>query len=462
MAGPVVAEPGMLTKSIAEFVGTYLLVFTVGCNVLGNAGVWAAVSIACVLMVSIYALGGISGANFNPAVSWALGVTKAMGGPGMRWKDVAIYTLVQISAGMFAALSYTAIFKKSFDLAPAKGFGPFQIGLCEFFYTFMLVFVVLNTAVASKNSVDKTQFYGLAIGFVIIAGAYGAGAVTGGCFNPAVTLAIDATGIEGIGRWSGIYIFFQIIGATLAAALFEVVHPEDFGKAKNYTSICVSEFVGTFMLVLTVGFNVLGQSKAAAFSIAASLMCMIYALGDVSGAHFNPAVTVAILVSKRSEDLTGKEVVRYITAQIGGAICAAYTYKMIFSGKDVPLGPVGDAKWQQAAVAEFVFTFLLSYIVLAVAVSERTKSTQMFGLAIGSCVTIGGFAVGGISGASLNPAVSWGLASTRFFEGAIGTAAAYTAVELLGGVAAGAVFKVTHDVDNFQDMVMKNSRVPFA
>merc|ERR1712113_1200689 len=68
----------------------------------------------------------------------------------------------------------------------------------------------------------------------------------------------------------------------------------------SFSSKLVSEFLGTFMLVLTVGLNVIGGSKAPVFSIAASLMCMIYALGSVSGAHFNPAVTVAIATRAQS------------------------------------------------------------------------------------------------------------------------------------------------------------------
>merc|ERR1719401_2664561 len=290
------ATPGLPAKLLAEFVGTFLLIFTVGCNVLSSSAVWAGTSIACVLMVAIYALGGISGANFNPAVSVCLGVSKAMGGPGLEWKDVGMYCGVQIAAGIFAALAYSALYWDSFNLAPANGFGFFSAGLCEILYTFMLCFVVLNVAVAKNNT--PNQFYGLAIGFVIVAGAYGAGAVSGGCFNPAVALGIDASSFHDGVYWSLIYIPCELLGAAMAAGLFAVVRPEEFGGEKNLGSELTSEFLGTFILVLTVGLNVSAGTSAAAFSIAASLMCMIYALGDVSGAHFNPAVTLAIKVSQ--------------------------------------------------------------------------------------------------------------------------------------------------------------------
>jgi len=432
----------MSQRCIAEFVGTFLLVFTVGCNVLGKTPVWAGVSIACVLMVSIYACGKISGGNFNPAVSVALGLSKAMGGPGMPWREVGIYCAVQILAGIVASFSYAILFWNAFNLAPSKGFGGLAAGLCEFLYTFMLCFVVLNVA-ASKDA-DGKQFYGLAIGFVIIAGAYGAGAVSGGCFNPAVAIGID-TSSAGLGfGWCIAYTLFELLGAVAAAFAFKVVRPEDFGKTKTSTTELVSEFLGTFMLVLTVGLNVLGNSPAGAFSIAASLTSMIYALGDVSGAHFNPAVTLAILASKMG-DLTPKKAAFYMLAQIAGGIAAAFTYALIYSGHTFALGPQPGYKWGQVAVAEIIFTFVLCYVVLCVAVSPKTKSENMFGLAIGSCVTVGGFAIGSISGGSLNPAVSFGIASSQIMNGGMFyKALIYTAFEFIGAGAAAGIAMVTH------------------
>ena len=96
-------ESQMGAKLLGEFVGTFLLIFTVGCNVLAGNAVWAGVSIACVLMVSIYALGGISGANFNPAVSVCLAITHMMGGPGdMDTKTAGLYIVTQMVAGLCA------------------------------------------------------------------------------------------------------------------------------------------------------------------------------------------------------------------------------------------------------------------------------------------------------------------------------------------------------------------------
>merc|ERR1719263_1725351 len=90
----------------------------------------------------------------------------------------------------------------------------------------------------------------------------------------------------------------------------------------------LSEFLGTYFLVLTVGLNVLGSSPAPALSIAASLMVMIYALASSSGAHFNPAVTVALTLA----------------------------------GKAVPLQPGAGHSWSDAAFAEIMYTFVLCFV----------------------------------------------------------------------------------------------------
>jgi len=352
-------------------------------------------------------------------------------------------------------LTYLALFQNSFNLQPAVGFGILSAGACEFYYTFMLVFVVLNTAVAKK--VKPNEYYGLAIGFVVVAGAYGAGSVSGGCFNPAVAFGIDVSSAYlGLG-WFLIYWVFEFAGAALAVVLFKLVRPLEFeGGEEHYLfGAMVSEFIGTFMLVLTVGLNVLGKSDAGAFSIAAALMCMIFALGDVSGAHFNPAVTFAISISGMDKKLDAERVRAYILSQIAGGVVAAFAYAFVYHGHSFPLGPQKEHYgWHQVAIAEIVFTFLLCLVVLCVADPEKkTHSKTMFGLAIGSCVTVGGFAIGGISGGSLNPAVSFGIASSNILNGGMfWKALLYSAFEFVGAAAAAGVVMVTHAKDVKEDV----------
>lgn len=428
-------------KYIAEFVGTFMLILTVGCNVLTGSPVWAVTSIACTLMVSIYALGGVSGANFNPAVSLALGIAKKL-----EWKDVGIYIICQLAGGICAGLVYGLTLWNVFNLQPSAGFSWWQAGLAELLYTFMLCFVVLNVA-CSKMHAGKNQFYGLAIGFVVVAGGYGAGHISGGCFNPAVAVGIDVSS-AGLGfGWCFVYTVFEFIGAALAAVLFQVCRPEEKEEDKDpepyeLPARLLSEFLGTYFLVLTVGLNVLGGSKAPVFSIAASLMCMIFALGSCSGAHFNPAVTIAVVAAGRDK-ITPKDAGIYIVVQLIAGITAAFTYTAM-EGKSFPLGPGKGYGWAEVAVAEIMFTFLLCFVVLSVATVE-TPLSEYFGLAIGSCVTAGGYAIGAVSGGSLNPAVSFGIGiSGTLVGGSAINCILYTVFEIIGGLMAAGLFRVTH------------------
>jgi aquaporin Z len=261
-----------------------------------------------------------------------------------------------------------------------------------------------------------------------------------------VAFGIDVSSAHlGIG-WCLAYTAFELVGAAMAAGLFKVVRPNGGEADEEYplSAKLASEFIGTYILVLTVGLNVLGKSAAGAFSIAASLMCMIYALGDVSGANFNPAVSLALLMKGA---LPPVDAGAYMGVQILGGIAAAFTYSGIYSGQAFALGPGAGYKTSQALAAETAFTFVLVLVVLCAAVDEKTKSANFFGLAIGSCVTVGGNAIGAISGGSLNPAVSFGIASAatlQYGAGNLLTAVFYTLAEFVGASLAAGVVMVTH------------------
>jgi len=359
--------------------------------------------------------------------------------------DVCIYCVVQVVAGICGALSYGMLHWKIFVLAPSEGHGWFAAGLAEVIYTFMLCFVVLNCAASTRNGCDTgQQFFGLAIGCVIVAGGYGAGAISGGCFNPAVAIAIDVSGAATRFGWCLAYTCFELIGAALAAIVFRGCRPEDFTDVSEDSLAvkCVSEFVGTFLLVVTVGLNVLADSPAAAWSIAAALMSMVFSVGDISGAHFNPAVTVTILLSGRNK-IDAKAAAAYIASQLCGGVAGAFTYAMIYRGKTFDLGPVAPYPWAAACTGEFMFTFVLCTVVLSVATVENPLS-HYFGFAIGMCITTGGCAIGGVSGGSLNPAVSLGISSAALLNGGkFWPCLVYSAVELLGGVLAMGIFRIT-------------------
>lgn len=457
------AEP-LPTKCVAEFVGTFLLVFTVCCNIAFGPSAWGGTSIGMVLMVAIYTFAKVSGSNFNPAVSITLGLSQLLNGPGMGMVDVLAYIVSQVLGGKAATIVFTWIFKKEVaPLAVQDIHNIWQTGACETLYTFMLVFVVLNTAAARKYSVQGNEWFGMAIAFSVVAGAFGAGAVSGGCFNPAVAISLDTASHFKVtsGLWLK-YTGFELVGSVLALLFYLLVRPGDVEDDHIDLTVGItptiskltSEFLGTYILVLTVGLNVLGGSEAGAFSIAASLTSMIYALGDVSGAHFNPAVTVAVKLAD-SSSIETPMVPAYMVVQCLGGIAAGFTYAWIYNGEPFALGPQSDEiTWGQVAGAEVVFTAVLCMTVIAVAVFKTSKLSSMFGLMIGSCVTVGGFAIGGISGGSLNPAVSVGIAVSSLLNGgAVVNALYYSIFEIGGAVLAAGILVLTKESEKPADYV---------
>src|SRR6266581_5409963 len=173
----------------------------------------------------------------------------------------------------------------------------------------------------------------------------------------------------------------------------------------------IAEFIGTFFLVLTIGCTGIGASSGviAPLAIGAVLMVMVFAGGHVSGAHYNPAVTLGVLIRGR---LKVADVVPYIVAQLVAAATAAVAVKFLRAGIDItPIAP----KIGPALLAEFLFTFALVYVVLNAATAEGTSGNSFYGLAIGSTVMVGAFSVGSISGGAFNPAVVLGATVMCFF-----------------------------------------------
>ena len=150
------------------------------------------------------------------------------------------------------------------------------------------------------------------------------------------------------------------------------------------------EFIGTFFLVLTIGCTGLAAAPGviAPLAIGGVLMAMIYAGGHISGAHYNPAVTLGVFLRGRC---LASDVLPYWGAQLLGAAGAAFIVGLALRGASVtPLvAPVFGA-----FLAEFLFTFALVYVVLNVATADATDGNSYFGLAIGFTVLAGAFAVG--------------------------------------------------------------------
>ena len=156
------------------------------------------------------------------------------------------------------------------------------------------------------------------------------------------------------------------------------------------------EFIGTFFLVLTIGCTGLAAAPGviAPLAIGSVLMAMIYAGGHISGAHYNPAVTLGVFLRGRCP---ASDVLPYCGAQLLGAAVAAWIVGFALRG--APVTPL-VAPVIGAFLAEFLFTFALVYVVLNVATADATDGNSYFGLAIGFTVLAGAFAVGQVSGAA--------------------------------------------------------------
>jgi aquaporin Z len=208
-----------MKKYVVEFIGTFFLVATVGLTVLkpGDAGAMAPLAIGSALMVMIFAGGHISGGHYNPAVTLAV---------FLRGKcpaaDVVPYWAAQVLGGVAAAA--LALYLKGNPTVEAATPNIPKALIAEFLFTFALCYVVLNVATATGTS--GNSFYGLAIGFTVLTGAYSVGAISGGAFNPAVAVGITVMGLSALANiW--IFLVANLAAGAAAGVVFRALNPED-------------------------------------------------------------------------------------------------------------------------------------------------------------------------------------------------------------------------------------------
>jgi aquaporin Z len=205
-----------MNKYVAEFIGTFFLVLTIGCTGIGTgAGVIAPLAIGAALMVMVYAGGHISGAHYNPAVTLGIWMRGRV-----NTADVLPYIVSQLIAAALAAATVKFL-RAGIAVTPiTPKIGPAL--LAELLFTFALVYVVLNSATAEGTS--GNSFYGLAIGMTVMTGAFAVGDISGGAFNPAVAVGIS---ILGISSWSNLWIYLvaNFVAAAIAAFVFNLINP---------------------------------------------------------------------------------------------------------------------------------------------------------------------------------------------------------------------------------------------
>jgi aquaporin Z len=218
----VVSDPRAGVKYAVEAIGTFFLVFTVGVAV-GSGTALAPLGIGAVLMVMIYAGGHLSGGHYNPAVTLAVLVRRRI-----RLRDAIGYWVVQLGAGLLAAVVVRTVIDPTRMATAAamtlSGRTLWAAFVVELLFTFALCYVVLNVA-TSKHRPDNS-FYGLAIGFTVVAGAFAVGAISGGAFNPAVSLG---AAVMGMFAWPTLWIYLlaQVLAGIAAGVTFLALNPDD-------------------------------------------------------------------------------------------------------------------------------------------------------------------------------------------------------------------------------------------
>jgi aquaporin Z len=208
-----------MNKYLTEFIGTFFLVFTIGCSVLfGGPHVVPPLAIGSALMVMVYAGGHVSGGHYNPAVT--LGVFLRGRCPA---RDVVPYWLAQLLGAAFAS-AVVHYFKGGAATEPLTALKVGPALLAEFLFTFALVYVVLNSTTAKANA--GNSYYGLAIGFTVMTGAFAVGTISLAACNPAVAVGIS---LMGLSSWSNIWIYLLAnpSAAVVAASVFKFLNPED-------------------------------------------------------------------------------------------------------------------------------------------------------------------------------------------------------------------------------------------
>jgi aquaporin Z len=202
----------------------------------------------------------------------------------------------------------------------------------------------------------------------------------------------------------------------------------------------VTELIGTFFLVLAIGMTATSGTAAAPLAIGSMLMAMVYMGGHVSGAHYNPAVTVGMLLRG---GMVKADVAPYVAAQLLGAWLAAMGVLFVTGSTFAP-APGADVSMGAALLAEILVTFALMLVILNVASADATKGNSYFGLAIGFTVAAGAYTVGPVSGGAFNPAVGIGpiMVDAISGDGGFGNLWLYLVGPVVGGAAAVPVFRM--------------------
>lgn len=393
----------MVAMVAAEAVGTCVFVFASCALKTIWQRDWCFIALAGIFVVLVYATGLVSYGHLNPAVSLTFAVSKRL-----QWTAAGACVVAQMLGGVAGAVACSACIRFAFQdddlwlrVAPAPGYGWWQAATVEVSYTALLCFVALNSAGLSR----KRPSWGLAIGMVLLAAGHGANAVSGGFLNPALTVAAGLVRGQQPILWAVVYCGHQLLGAAVAAALFAVVRPGELGRQAVHVfgvplPAIVAEACGTFFLVLTVGFNLVARPFLLALSGSAAFVALACSVFDISGSHFNPAVTLTALSVGKIQGLYLCQPMRglfYVVAQLFAAILGAAISALVSAAdhRQVDLGVWG--LWPAAAEIVFTCSTCIAAVVFMVKPSPPESSVFL----IGKCMLFALFL-----SAAINPAVT--------------------------------------------------------
>jgi aquaporin Z len=229
---------------------------------------------------------------------------------------------------------------------------------------------------------------------------------------------------------------------TTTTPVYPSTKPVSRGRTTTNSTVKYAvEMIGTLFLVFAIGTSVRSGNPLAPLAIGAVLMAMVYAGGHISGAHYNPAVTLAVLIRRRIEI---REALGYWASQVVGGLAAAALVTAVAPAQTTPMTLSGHAT-VVAFIAELLVTFALCYVVLNVATSKDHPDNSFYGLAIGFTVAAGAVAVGPISGGAFNPAVAIaGIAMGMFSPSML---LMFVAAQAIAAVAAGLAFRAINPSD---------------
>lgn len=462
VAAPANRSWNSVRGPLQEFVGNFVFLLCISATAGGANGSLTALAAGSMLAGIIFLGGHVSGGHYNPAVT--LGIFLSRRGL-VTWKSGLVYAFSQVLGSLLGVA--TGNYLTGATPGPAPGpiagldNGEWLAFLAEALFTGFLVYSVLVTgtsAAASGNS-----YFGLAIGFSVVAGAFAAGHLSGGSFNPAVSVGLIANnGTSAVADHLWYYLIAEVLGAALGAGMFTVTFEQEVlgAASRHFDGVrkFASEFWGTFYVFLITALVyakvvVLPTSSAnavalGAFTVGAGYMVATFQARLVSGAHFNPAVTLATTVCTFTDPAT---LVSYAVAQILAAIAAGLV-ALSMSPAGTAFAPSVDVSDRtfKALSAEFIFTGIIVICALSTIHSRTRRDNSYFGITMGAAMIAGSAAAFGISQAAFNPA-TLGLVAVNGTVAVADDLYLYWVGPLLGALV-GAVFYRISNGREFIDM----------